>query len=186
MVSVGDPDLTQVKAWVNDKLVPFVQGNKKLAGELDAANKDRASWAAFTEDYKGWNPDDAEKNKTTYAYAEYVWSVKKDKDFRNKHISSAAGEIKEFQKGSGGVITEFFVTDAKGGNVAQSQVASDWFQGDEPKFKDCTAKSEIAFGKPQRDDTVGETGIHVSVPIVDGDEKLIGVAIVLVIVEKVK
>src|SRR5687768_16642007 len=81
MTDPSDADMTKVKAWVQDKLVPFVQGNKKLAGELEAANKDRAAWTAFSEDYKAWTPDDAEKNKTSYAYPEYVWSVKKDKDF---------------------------------------------------------------------------------------------------------
>lgn len=185
--AAGDAALAKVKAWVDSKFVPFVQGNKALNDDVAAANKDRAAWAAFTEDYKKWTPEEAEKNKNSYTYCEYLWSAKKDKEFRNKHLTaSSAQALKDFQTSSGDVINEFFVTDSKGGNVVQTQATSDWFQGDEPKFTDCSTTSAVAYGKPKRDETTGETGVHVSVPLFDADKKFAGVAIILVVVENVK
>lgn len=183
----SDAVLAKVKAWTESKFVSFVQNNKALNDEVVAANTARASWAAFSEEYKKWTPEDAEKNKNSYGYCEYVWSVKKDKEFRAKHTGAASSkELKEFQDASGGVISEFFVTDAKGGNVAQTQATSDWFQGDEPKFTDCATNAVVAFSKPKRDETTGETGVHVSVPLFNADKKLTGVAIVLVVADKIK
>ncbi|MFT3683788.1 MAG: PDC sensor domain-containing protein [Phycisphaerales bacterium] len=183
----ADDQLTKVKAWAEGTLAPFMQGNKVLLEEVTAANKERESWAAYSEDYKKWTPEDAEKNKASYTYCEYLWSVKKDKEFRAKHMSTpAAKAMKEFQSGSGEVVSECFVTDAKGGNVVQSQATSDWFQGDEAKFTDCAGKGVIAYGKPTRDETTGVTGVHVSVPLFDANKKVSGVAIVLVTIEKVK
>lgn len=43
--------------------------------------------------------------------------------------------LKQKQEESGGVITEMFVMDAKGLNVAQSDMTSDYWQGDEAKFQ---------------------------------------------------
>lgn len=43
-------------------------------------------------------------------------------------------KLADFRAGSGGVVTEIFVMDNKGLNVAQSDVTSDYWQGDEDKF----------------------------------------------------
>lgn len=43
--------------------------------------------------------------------------------------------LRQKQEESGGVITEMFVMDAKGLNVGQSDVTSDYWQGDEAKFQ---------------------------------------------------
>ena len=43
--------------------------------------------------------------------------------------------LRDKQMGSNGVITEIFVTDAKGLNVGQSDVTSDYWQGDEAKWQ---------------------------------------------------
>lgn len=182
-----DDGMAKVQAWAEGTFAKYAQENKTLLEEVAAANKDRAAWTAYSEDYKKWTAEDAEKNKTSYAYGEYLWSVKKDKEFRGKHMSSAAAKaIKDYQTESKGVVVEFFVTDVKGGNVVQSQATSDWFQGDEPKFTDCAEKGVIAYGKPKRDDTTGDTGVHVSVPLLDAQKKVIGVAIALVVIDQVK
>ena len=78
----------------------------------------------------------------------------------------------------------------KGGNVAQTAITSDWFQGDEEKVTESSSSSKQPetkrnhyFGPLQRDDTVGQTGIQVSIPLFDS-EQFIGVAVVLVIIDK--
>lgn len=49
--------------------------------------------------------------------------------------SPLSAALKLIQSGSNGLITEIFVMDDKGLNVAQSEVTSDYWQGDEAKFK---------------------------------------------------
>ena len=43
--------------------------------------------------------------------------------------------LKDKQVASGGVITEIFVIDAKGLSVGESEISSDYWQGDEPKWQ---------------------------------------------------
>jgi hypothetical protein len=172
------------KAYAETSVAPFLKDLTVLTQEVNKANAERASWKAFAEKWKSWAAADAESNKTSYDWCEYQWSVVKDKAFRSSHMTTAAATaLKEFKEKSGGRVAEFFVTDAKGGNVVQAQVTSDWFQGDEDKFSKVVDKHDFFCGEPKRDDTVGETGVHVSLPLWDGD-KFVGVAVVLVIIEK--
>jgi hypothetical protein len=73
------------------------------------------------------------------------------------------------QLASAGFITEVFVMDAVGLNVAQSAVTSDYWQGDEEKWKETYAReggglhvSEVEF-----DDSTGFYQTQASLPIVD-------------------
>ena len=64
-------------------------------------------------------------------------------------ISAATGKpasayLKKVQADSKGLFTEIFVTDAKGLNVAQSAVTSDYWQGDEPKWQETFPKGKDA------------------------------------------
>lgn len=173
-----------VKTYVDGKVAPFLNGLTELKKELKAANEARAKWSPFTEDWKKWTPEDAEKNKESYSYGEYVWSSKKDKAFRSQHTDTAAAKaLKDFQEKSGGAVAEMFATDAKGGNVCQSQNTSDWFQGDEAKFQNVDKKKDAFFDKPKRDDTTGLNVVQVSVPIWDG-ETFLGMVCVSVVSEK--
>lgn len=191
LATAGTEAPAPVRQYTADTLVPFLNNLAPLKAELIAANTARADWGAYSEDWKTWDPATAEANKSSFNYGEYMWSVRKDRAFRNLHIDTpAAKALKVFQDASGGKVAEFFVTCAKGGNVAQTAVTSDWFQGDEAKVieihktltKPETRRANF-YGPLERDDTVGQTGIQVSVPLFDG-EQFIGVAVVLVIVEK--
>lgn len=178
----------QAKKYAEGDLVAFVQSCKELKSELKAANEARKNWETYTEDWKKWNAEEAEKHHDSFTYAEFQWSSKKDKAFRTTCTDTpAAKKLKEFQAGSGGVVAEFFVTCAKGGNVCQSQVTSDWFQGDEDKFSKVAGKSEFYYADPKRDDTIGKVGVQVSIPVMDEDgTTFIGVAVVTVITDNVK
>lgn len=173
-----------VRDYVTAQVAPFLAKLEPLTSELKAANTARASWSGYSDAWKGWTPADAEANKNSYNYGEYLWSARKDKAFRALHTDSPAAQaLKAYQDASGGKIAELFVTDAKGGNVCQTAVTSDWFQGDEPKFSEVDHKHDVYYAEPKRDDTVGQTGVQVSIPLYDGDN-FIGVAVALVIVEK--
>lgn len=180
----GAESPTAVKDYVTAQVTPFLAQLEPLKVELNAANVTRAEWSGFTEDWKSWTPEQAAANTSSYNYGEYLWSARKDKAFRTLHTDTpAAKALKAFQTASGGKIAEFFVTDARGGNVCQTALTSDWFQGDEAKFTEVEKKTDAYYAEPKRDDTVGETGVQVSIPLYDG-KKFIGVAVVLVIVEK--
>lgn len=59
-----------------------------------------------------------------------------DKPFVNEVLSRALSKfLKEKKDSSQGMITEMFVMDAKGLNVGQSDVTSDYWQGDEAKWQ---------------------------------------------------
>ena len=179
----GEEVKAAAKQYAEGDLAAFLKDFKELKDELKAANEARKGWEAYSEDWKKWNAEEAEKHKNSYTYAEYQWSAKKDKAFRAQFTDTAAAKkLKEFQDKSGGKVVEFFVTDAKGGNVCQSQVTSDWFQGDEEKFSKVESKTENYYADPKRDDTVGKTGVQVSVPMYDG-KSFLGVVVVTIFTE---
>lgn len=191
VATAGSEAPAPVRQYVADQLTPFLNNLAPLRAELVAANAARTDWSGYNDDWKSWDPATAEANKSSFNYGEYLWSARKDKAFRAQHTDTAASKaLKTFQDASGGKVAEFFVTCAKGGNVAQTAVTSDWFQGDEAKVTEVLktlakpeTRRENFYGPIQRDDTVGQTGIQVSIPLFDG-EQFIGVAVVLVIVEK--
>jgi hypothetical protein len=63
--------------------------------------------------------------------------------------------LKEIQKSSNGKINEIIVMDNKGLNVGQSEVTSDYWQGDEAKWKNTFAKGPDAFdiGEVEEDES---------------------------------
>lgn len=95
--------------------------------------------------------------------------------------------LKARQDASGGLIVEMFVMDAKGLNVGQSGITSDYMQGDEPKWQksfgagpNATFIDEVDF-----DESSDSFLSQVSTTIVDpADGKPIGAITVGVNVEK--
>ena len=73
------------------------------------------------------------------------------------------------QEGSGGVFTEIFVMDAKGLNVAQSTVTSDYWQGDEDKFTASfgAGGGAVHLGEIEQDESTQEFQSQISITIVD-------------------
>lgn len=84
--------------------------------------------------------------------------------------------LKGKQDGSGGTITEIFVTDAKGLNVGQSDVTSDYWQGDEDKFtKSFGAGPDALFvDAAEKDESTQMLQSQASMTIVDETGKPIG------------
>jgi hypothetical protein len=80
----------------------------------------------------------------------------------SKYLASAQDE-------SAGLFTEIFVTDAKGLNVAQSTVTSDYWQGDEEKYTESFAKgaNAIYIGEVEQDESTQAFQSQVSITIAD-------------------
>jgi len=73
------------------------------------------------------------------------------------------------QEGSDGLFTEIFVMDAKGLNVGQSEVTSDYWQGDEAKWQETysVGKGAVHISELEEDDSTQTLQSQVSVPVVD-------------------
>ena len=84
--------------------------------------------------------------------------------------------LKAKQEGSEGTITEIFVMDAKGLNVGQSSVTSDYWQGDEPKFQKTfgVGPDALFVDEAEKDESTQMLQSQASFTIVDEAGKPIG------------
>lgn len=80
--------------------------------------------------------------------------------------------LKSVQENSGGVLTEIFVVDAKGLNVGQSAVTSDYWQGDEDKWKIPFNSGGVDLGDVELDESTQVVQSQVSVPVRDDQATL--------------
>ena len=83
--------------------------------------------------------------------------------------NAASQYLKGVQDASGGKYTEIFAMDAKGLNVGQSTLTSDYWQGDEDKFtKSFGAGADaVNLGEVEQDESTQIFQSQVSVPITD-------------------
>jgi hypothetical protein len=80
------------------------------------------------------------------------------------------------QAEAGGLFTEIFVMDAKGLNVAQSTVTSDYWQGDEDKFTASfgAGAGAVHLGEIEQDESTQAFQSQVSITLVDAAGMPIG------------
>lgn len=123
-----------------------------------------------------------EQNAKTSAYDEAM-IVSLDKQWRGEVggsdtplISEVLGRpASEFlqarRDGAEGLITEIFVMDAKGLNVAASDVTSDYWQGDEAKWQQTFPAGDgaVHLGDVELDESTQEYQSQVSIAITDPD-----------------
>lgn len=88
-----------------------------------------------------------------------------DKVLKNE-LSQWLSTVKEQQ---GGLVTEIFVVDAKGLNVGQSDVTSDYWQGDEAKFQQTygAGADAVFVDEVERDESTQMFQSQVSMTVVD-------------------
>lgn len=79
--------------------------------------------------------------------------------------------LADVQDGSDGLFTEIFVMDAKGLNVGQSEVTSDYWQGDEAKWKETflAGPEAIHLSDVEEDESTQTFQSQVSISIADPD-----------------
>jgi hypothetical protein len=82
---------------------------------------------------------------------------------------SISSYLKKVQEQSEGLFTEIFIMDAKGLNVGQSVVTSDYWQGDEGKWKNTYSKGaqSVDISDVEKDDSTQTFQSQVSVPVLD-------------------
>ncbi|MDX1484057.1 MAG: hypothetical protein R3229_06220 [Alphaproteobacteria bacterium] len=83
--------------------------------------------------------------------------------------------LKKIKADSKGLFTEIFVMDNKGLNVGQSDVTSDYWQGDEAKWKKTylAGADAVHVGKVKKDESTQRFQSQVSVSIVDPATKAV-------------
>jgi hypothetical protein len=89
----------------------------------------------------------------------------------------ASAFLSEQMVATGGIITEVFVMDNLGLNVAASAVTSDYWQGDEEKFTETFSKGagSMHVGEVEYDESTMTYQIQVSFPVINpADGALIG------------
>ena len=81
-------------------------------------------------------------------------------------LSSRLSELKEQQ---GGLVTEIFVVDAQGLNVGQSDVTSDYWQGDEAKYQETYAAGpdSVFVDEVEKDESTQMFQSQVSMTVID-------------------
>lgn len=82
---------------------------------------------------------------------------------------AAADHLRGLVEQSGGRITEIFVMDAKGLNVASSSVTSDMWQGDEAKFSETFGKGAgtVHYSAVELDESTGRYQAQISFTVSD-------------------
>lgn len=77
--------------------------------------------------------------------------------------------LAEKKEQTGGVVTEVFVMDAKGLNVAQSDVTSDYWQGDEAKWQKTypVGPDAVHIGDVEKDESTQEFQSQLSMAVTD-------------------
>ena len=89
--------------------------------------------------------------------------------------NSLSAYLKKVQAGGQGLYTEIFVMDNKGLNVGQSEVTSDFWQGDEAKWKKTylAGANAVHFGKVKKDESTQRFQSQISVAITDPATKMV-------------
>lgn len=95
-----------------------------------------------------------------------------------------SAHLKKLKEAGHGQFTEIFVTDGRGLNVAQSDVTSDYWQGDEDKWQVPVATRAPHMGSIEFDESTQGYQSQISLPIIS-EGAVIGVITVGVNVEQI-
>ena len=144
----------EVKPWLSDQLV--IDAIKAQNGEH--ASLDQAGIDALDQEWRA---------EVDGADSELIDAVLDNK---------LSAFLKEKQAASDGLITEIFIMDNKGLNVGQSDVTSDYWQGDESKFqKSFGAGADALFvDEVEKDESTQQLQSQASMTITDADGTPIG------------
>lgn len=157
MASAEQPHVAPIKAYVESELRQKVS-NARVVSAIMAQNREHARLRQSEIDSldKQWR---AEVNAGSGPLTAKLLS---------KDLSRYLGTV---QRDSRGLITEVFVMDAKGLNVGQSTLTSDYWQGDEAKWKKTfgSGKDTIFVDEIEVDESTQALQSQVSFSIVDPD-----------------
>lgn len=161
-VSAQDKHVPKAQAWAEKALSEWM----KDPAVVEAVKAQNAKHASLTQDKvdaldKQWRAE-------TRAAA---------KPLINEVMSnSLSAYLKKREAESKGLVTEIFVMDNKGLNVGQSDVTSDYWQGDEAKWQKTfsVGPNAVFVDKVEQDESTQKFQTQVSISVVDGSGAVIG------------
>lgn len=158
-----EPHVAPVVAYIQSHVMPWVS-DPVIIASVQAQNAENAGLdqAAITALDQTWR---TEAEAEEHPMIDRVLAKPLSIFLRNK------------QDQSDGSITEIFVTDAKGLNVGQSEITSDYWQGDEAKFTQglSAVGGRIFVDAAEKDESTQMFQSQASIAIVDASGKPIGV-----------
>jgi hypothetical protein len=152
-----DLEAEKIKGWVSQAIiVDAVKAQNGQMLSLDEIKKRDVAWIKVKK-AKG-NPNGLMKQTQNHATGK--WLKKKNKENRGKY-------------------PEAFLCDNQGANVAVSKLTSDYWQGDEGKWKNAFngGNGKVFYGDPEFDKSAKSMLVQISVPVNDSG-KTIGVLVV--------
>lgn len=151
----SEAPVEEVKKFVAEQVVPWIK-DKLVIDAIKDQNQKHAALSA----------DDIKK-------LDVQWRGeidKADKPLIQSVLNNALSKfLAEKKTASGGLITEIFVMDNKGLNVGQSDITSDYWQGDEAKWqKTFPAGANAVFvDEIEKDESTQRLQVQISVGIAD-------------------
>jgi hypothetical protein len=140
---------TDIKSWISSpEIINAVKAQNQKNSDLTAADINKMD--------KEWTAEVTQKEKPLI-----------DKVLNN----SLSAFLRKKLDDSNGLYTEIFVMDDKGLNVGQSNITSDYWQGDEAKWQQTYAKGpgSINISEVDEDESTQTYQSQLSLPIVDPD-----------------
>lgn len=140
---------TDIKSWIS---------SPEIINAVKAQNQQNSGLTA------------ADINKMDKEWTSEV--TKKEKPLIDKVLSNPLSAfLRKKLDDSNGLYTEIFVMDDKGLNVGQSNITSDYWQGDEPKWQQTYAKGpgSINISEVDEDESTQTYQSQLSLPVVDPD-----------------
>jgi hypothetical protein len=155
--SYANDFMDELKALASGKIAE-IAGSSEVIAAVKAQNTETAGYdqAKIDELDKTWR---AEADATDQPMIDAVLE------------NDLSAYLADVQDGSGGLFTEIFVMDAKGLNVGQSDVTSDYWQGDEAKWKETflVGKGAVHVSELEEDESTQMVQSQVSVSVTDPD-----------------
>lgn len=160
--SAQDPYIVPVMTYVTTRVMPWIN-DPVIISAIKAQNLEHAALSQqdITKLDRQWTQEMEAPEKPLI---DSVLETKASLFLQRKQAESA------------GTITEIFVMDNKGLNVAESDATSDYWQGDEAKFQKTygVGPDAIFIDKPQKDDSTRVFEVQASFTLKDETGKAIG------------
>jgi len=160
----------EVKTFVKTQLLPSCT-SAVFAKETGTQNAEKVALEAIKKIDKKWMA------------AEDELPIQK-----TRTSNTCAKALLKILSGHKKVIAEAFVMDNQGALVGSSGITSDYWQGDEAKWKNSfnSAKGGLDVGKVKRDRSTDTVGQQVSLPIINAKGKVIGAVTWGIVVSNLK
>lgn len=122
---------------------------------------------------KAQNAEHATLDEAAILELDQQWRAERKADEKpliSKVLSnSVSAKLSTLKEDSTGAYNEIFVMDNKGLNVGQSDVTSDYWQGDEAKFQQSYGTNSVHVGDVDLDESSQAVGVQISSVVKDPD-----------------